>query len=155
MQRRRAAIALADDGRVDEASGMSNSLLPPALDANSRPLACSNLRAKFSSFEIHVECGRLRKSIRSIDLLHEIPIASRDSTRGLSLTAPGRVPMFRFFAERPLRAALLGDRLMVGQQVLALPMGVRVPLPQPNLFSRLISLVVASPEGGDDSRFCQ
>ena len=39
--------------------------------------------------------------------------------------------MFRFFAERPLRAALLGDRLMVGQQVLALPMGVRVPLPQP------------------------
>ena len=28
-------------------------------------------------------------------------------------------------------SVLLGDRLMVGQQVLALPVGVRVPLPQP------------------------
>lgn len=40
--------------------------------------------------------------------------------------------MFRFFTDWPLRAAMLGDRLMVGQQVLALPMGVRVPLPQPD-----------------------
>ena len=37
--------------------------------------------------------------------------------------------MFRFFTDWPLRAALLGDRLMVGQQVLALPMGVSSPSP--------------------------
>jgi hypothetical protein len=29
---------------------------------------------------------------------------------------------------------LLGDRSMVGQQILDLPIGVRVPVSQPNLF---------------------
>ena len=59
-----------------------------ALDANSRPLVCSNLRAKSSSFEIHVERNRIQKVARTIDLLPKIGVSSSISVIGLSLTVP-------------------------------------------------------------------
>lgn len=93
--------------------------MPPALDANQRPPACS----------------RFRFSLAASKYTGHAPEYSDRP----SLTALGPVPMFRNFRVRPLDAVLLGDRLMVGQQVLALPVGVRVPLPQPRMALRLYS----------------
>ena len=93
--------------------------MPPALDADQRPPACS----------------RFRFSLAASNCTGHAP----EYFGRPSLTALGPVPMFRNFRVRPLDAVLLGDRLMVGQQVLALPVGVRVPLPQPRIASRLYS----------------